>query len=123
MAVSSTRLDPYKNFKFRVLWEGTTTPVAGISKVSGLKKTTEVVKHREGNDPSSSRKSPGKTEFEAITLERGGGRHQQSERLEEDHRGGETPRGERSEQQPEIAGQDRVRSDHPRARRWPASAK
>ena len=71
MAVTSSRLDPYKNFKFRVLWEGTTTPVAGISKVSALKKTTEVVKHREGNDPSSSRKSPGKTEFEAITLERG----------------------------------------------------
>ena len=71
MAVSSTRLDPYKNFKFRVLWEGSTTPVAGVSKVSALKKTTEVVKHREGNDPSSSRKSPGRTEFEAITLERG----------------------------------------------------
>jgi phage tail-like protein len=71
MAVTSQRLDPYKNFKFRVLWEGTTQPVAGISKVTGLKKTTEVVKHREGNDPSSSRKSPGKTEFDAITLERG----------------------------------------------------
>jgi phage tail-like protein len=71
MAVSSTRLDPYKNFKFRILWEGSTTPVAGVSKVSALKKTTEVVKHREGNDPSSSRKSPGRTEFDAITLERG----------------------------------------------------
>ena len=71
MAVTSTRLDPYKNFKFRVFWEGTTTPVAGISKVGGLKKTTEVAKHREGNDPSSTRKSPGKTEFDAITLERG----------------------------------------------------
>jgi phage tail-like protein len=71
MPVSTQRLDPYKNFKFRVLWEGSTQPVAGISKVSALKKTTEVVKHREGNDPSSSRKSPGKTEYEAITLERG----------------------------------------------------
>src|SRR5262245_29309622 len=67
----STRLDPYKNFKFRVLWEGSTTPVAGISKVGGLKKTTEVVKHREGNDPSTSRRSPGRTEYDAITLERG----------------------------------------------------
>ena len=45
--------------------------VAGASKVGGLKKTTEVVKHREGADPSTSRKSPGRTEFEAITLERG----------------------------------------------------
>jgi phage tail-like protein len=63
------RFDPYKNFKFRVRWDNKV--VAGVSKVTGLKKTTEVVKHREGADPSSSRKSPGRTEFEAITLERG----------------------------------------------------
>src|SRR6202171_3610671 len=63
------RFDPYKNFKFRVKWDG--KYVAGTSKVGGLKKTTEVVKHREGGDPSTSRKSPGRTEFEAITLERG----------------------------------------------------
>jgi phage tail-like protein len=70
-SVNSQRFDPYKNFKFRVFWEGNTTPVAGISKVSALKRTTEVVKHREGGDPSSSRKSPGRTEYEPITLERG----------------------------------------------------
>ena len=63
------RFDPYKNFKFRVKWDG--RYVAGISKVSMLKRTTEVVKFREGGDPSSSRKSPGRTEFDAITLERG----------------------------------------------------
>ncbi|MBE7169318.1 MAG: phage tail protein [Williamsia sp.] len=67
--VNTQRFDPYKNFKFRVKWDGRF--VAGISKVGGLKKTTEVVKHREGGDPSSSRKSPGRTEFDAITLERG----------------------------------------------------
>src|SRR5450755_2824093 len=67
--VNATRHDPYKNFKFRVKWDG--KYVAGISKVGMLKRTTEVVKHREGGDPSSSRKSPGRTEFEAITLERG----------------------------------------------------
>ena len=61
--------DPYKNFKFRVKWDG--NYVAGVSKVGALKRTTEVVKHREGGDPSSSRKSPGRTEYEAITLERG----------------------------------------------------
>ena len=66
-----TRLDPYKNFKFRVYFEGQTTPVAGLSKVSGLKKTTEVVEHREGGDPSTGHKSPGRTKYEAITLERG----------------------------------------------------
>lgn len=70
-SVNATRFDPYKNFKFRVFFEGSTTPVAGVSKVGMLKRTTEVVKHREGGDPSSSRKSPGRTEFEAITLERG----------------------------------------------------
>jgi phage tail-like protein len=63
------RFDPYKNFKFRLRWDG--RYVAGISKVSPLKRTTEVVKHREGGDPSTSRKSPGRTEYEAITLERG----------------------------------------------------
>ena len=60
---------PYKNFKFRVKWDG--RYVAGVSKVGALKRTTEVVKHREGGDPSSSRKSPGRTEYDAITLERG----------------------------------------------------
>jgi phage tail-like protein len=63
------RFDPYKNFKFRVKWDG--KYVAGVSKCSALKRTTEVVKHREGGDPSSTRKSPGRTEYEAITLERG----------------------------------------------------
>jgi len=68
-SVNAQRFDPYKNFKFRVKWDG--KYVAGVSKCSSLKRTTEVVKHREGGDPSSSRKSPGRTEYEAITLERG----------------------------------------------------
>ena len=55
--VNPTRFDPYKNFKFRLKWDG--QYVAGISKVSALKRTTEVVKHRDGGDPSTSRKSPG----------------------------------------------------------------
>jgi len=67
--VNSYRFDPYKNFKFRLKWDG--QYVAGISKVGALKRTTEVVKHREGGDPSTSRKSPGRTEFEAVTMERG----------------------------------------------------
>jgi phage tail-like protein len=67
--VNPTRFDPYKNFKFRVKWDG--RYVAGISKVSALKRTTEVVEHREGGDPSTSRKSPGRTKYDAITLERG----------------------------------------------------
>src|ERR1700760_1588936 len=68
-SVNAQRFDPYKNFKFRVKWDG--RYVAGISKVGALKRTTEVVEHREGGDPSSGRKSPGRTKYEAITLERG----------------------------------------------------
>lgn len=68
-SVNAQRFDPYKNFKFRVKWDG--KYVAGISKVGSLKRTTEVVKHRTGGDPSSTRKSPGRTEYEAITLDRG----------------------------------------------------
>jgi phage tail-like protein len=68
-SVNAQRFDPYKNFKFRVKWDG--RYVAGVSKVSALKRTTDVVEHREGGDPSSVRKSPGQTKYEAITLERG----------------------------------------------------
>src|SRR5947209_12549404 len=66
---NAQRFDPYKNFKFRLKWDG--KYVAGISKVGALKRSTEVVEHREGGDPSTSRKSPGRTKYEAITLERG----------------------------------------------------
>ena len=68
-SVNAQRFDPYKNFKFRLKWDG--RYVAGVSKASVLKRTTEVVSHRDGGDPSSSRKSPGRTEYEAVTLERG----------------------------------------------------
>jgi len=67
--VNPKRFDPYKNFKFRVKWDG--KYVAGVSKISGLRRSTEVIHHGEGGDPSSSRKSPGLTEFAPITLERG----------------------------------------------------
>jgi len=67
--VNPTRFDPYKNFKFRVKWDG--QYVAGVSKISALKRATEVIEHREGGDPSTNRKSPGRTVFESITLERG----------------------------------------------------
>jgi phage tail-like protein len=68
-AVNPTRFDPYKNFKFRLKWDGRF--VAGVSKVSPLLRRTEVIVHREGGDPSTSHKSPGETQFEPITLERG----------------------------------------------------
>ena len=67
--VNTHRFDPYKNFKFRVKWDG--KYVAGLSKMTGLKKTTKLIEHREGGDPSTNRKSPGRTSYDAITLSRG----------------------------------------------------
>ena len=67
--VNPNRFDPYKNFKFRLRWDGRI--IAGVSKVSALTRRTEVVAHREGGDPSTSRKSPGRTQFEPIRIERG----------------------------------------------------
>lgn len=69
-SVNTERFDPYKNFKFKVKWDG--KYVAGISKITGgLKRSTEPIEHREGGDPSTKRKSPGPSKYEAITLERG----------------------------------------------------
>jgi phage tail-like protein len=68
-SVNTERFDPYKNFKFRVKWDG--RYVAGVSKITALKRTTELVEHREGGDPSSNRKSPGRTKYDPVTLERG----------------------------------------------------
>jgi len=67
--VNAYRYDPYKNFKFRVRWDGKV--VAGLSKISLLKQSTEPVTHREGGDPSSARLTPSVWKFEPITLERG----------------------------------------------------
>lgn len=67
--VNSNRFDPYKNFKFRLKWDG--SYVAGVSKISGLSRHTEIITHREGGDSSMSRQMPGRTSFEPITLERG----------------------------------------------------
>jgi len=68
-SVNPQRFDPYKNFKFRVKWDG--RYVAGVSKVGALSRSTEVVTHRSGGDPSTERKSPGQTKYEPITLESG----------------------------------------------------
>jgi len=67
--VNPQRFDPYKQFKFRVKWDG--RYVAGVDKVSALRRTTEVVTHREGGDPSVDRRSPGQTSYDPIVLMRG----------------------------------------------------
>lgn len=63
------RHDPYRTFKFQVLIDG--QPVAGLKKMSALKKTTEAVDWRTGGDPTHVRKLPGGTKYEAISLEQG----------------------------------------------------
>lgn len=68
-SVNAQRFDPYKNFKFRIKWDGRF--VAGVSKIGALSRTTEMIEHRVGGDPSTVRKSPGQTSYEDITLERG----------------------------------------------------
>lgn len=68
-SVNSYRFDPYRNFKFKIKWDN--EYVAALSKVGGLKKSTEVVEFREGGDPSHGRKMPGATKYEPITLEAG----------------------------------------------------
>ncbi|NAZ84790.1 phage tail protein [Kineococcus indalonis] len=67
--VNAHRIDPYKNFKFRLVWDQRV--VLGVSKVGALKRTTEVVTHRDGGDNSRDHKSPGRTTYDGITLERG----------------------------------------------------
>ncbi len=67
--VNAHRFDPYKNYKFRVIWDG--RPVLGVSKVGALKRTTEVVKHRSGGENSTDHKSPGRTTYDSLTMERG----------------------------------------------------
>ncbi len=68
-STNAQRFDPYKNFKFRVKWDG--KYVAGVTKVGALARKTEPITHREGGDPSTVRKSPGQTTYEPIVLERG----------------------------------------------------
>ena len=68
-SVNSHRTDPYKNFKFRIKWNG--KYVAGISKISPLKRNTEVIEYRDGANSNNIQKMPGFTKYSPIVLERG----------------------------------------------------
>ncbi|QDF96890.1 phage tail protein [Azoarcus sp. DD4] len=67
--VNTHRHDPYRTFKFQILIDG--RPVAGLKKMSALKRKTEPIKWRTAGDPSSERILPGGTSYEPITLEQG----------------------------------------------------
>jgi phage tail-like protein len=68
--VNSKRFDPYKSYRFLVYMGTSTTPVAGVSKVSGLKRSSDVVDYKEGGN-ALILKGLGRTKYEPITLERG----------------------------------------------------
>lgn len=71
---NSHQFDPYKNFKFRLQTKKGSdedfVDVMGVSKIAALKKTVEIIEHREGGDLSTSHKTPGRIKYDAITLER-----------------------------------------------------
>ena len=69
-SVNTTRFDPYKNFRFLVYFEQSSTPVAAVSKVSGFKRTSDVIEYKEGGN-ALIRKGLGRTKYDPITLERG----------------------------------------------------
>jgi phage tail-like protein len=68
--VNINRFDPYKNYRFLVFFPEGSEPVAGVSKVSGLKRSSDVIDYKAGGDPVT-RKGIGRTKYEPITLERG----------------------------------------------------
>src|SRR3954463_14507280 len=69
MNPSTNRFDPYRTFRFKVKWDS--QYVAGLSKMGALKRTTEMVEFREAGENITSRKLPGKTSYQAVTLEAG----------------------------------------------------
>ena len=69
-SVNVNRFDPYKNYRFLVYFGETTSPVAGVSKVTGLKRSSDVIDYKEGGN-AIILKGIGRTKYEAITLERG----------------------------------------------------
>lgn len=69
-SVNINRFDPYKTYRFLVYFDTVTTPVAGMSKVTGLKRSSDMIEYKEGGNPVI-RKGMGRTKYEPITLERG----------------------------------------------------
>jgi phage tail-like protein len=68
--VNTNRFEPYSTSRFLIFFDKSTTPVAGVSKVGGLTRSTDPIEYKEGGNPLA-RKGVGRTKYEAITLERG----------------------------------------------------
>jgi phage tail-like protein len=69
MNPSTNRFDPYRTFRFKVKWDG--QYVAGLSKMGSLKRSTEMTEWREAGENITSRKLPGKTSYQPVSLEAG----------------------------------------------------
>lgn len=69
-SVNTNRFEPYATSRFLIFFDKSTTPVAGVSKVTGLKRSSDPIEYKEGGSPLI-RKGLGRTKYEAITLERG----------------------------------------------------
>jgi phage tail-like protein len=69
-SVNVSRFDPYKSYRFLVFFDTSTSPVAGVSKVGSIKRSSDVVEYKEGGY-AIIRKGLGRTKYEPITLERG----------------------------------------------------
>ena len=69
-SVNTDRFDPYKSYRFQIFFGLSTTPVAAVSKVTGLKRSSDVIEYKEGGNPVIV-KGMGRTKYEPITLERG----------------------------------------------------
>jgi len=68
--VNLSRYDPYKTHRFLIYFGTATSPVAAVSKITGLKRSSEVIDYREGGN-AIILKGLGRTKYEPITLERG----------------------------------------------------
>ncbi len=69
-SVNVNRFDPYKNYRFLVYFDTGTTPVAGVSKVTALKRSSDPIEYREGGN-AIIRHGLGRTKYDPVTLERG----------------------------------------------------
>ena len=68
--VNINRYDPYKTYRFLVYFGTSTSPVAAVSEVTGIKRSSDVIEYKEGGNPITL-KGLGRTKYEPITLERG----------------------------------------------------
>ena len=69
-SVNTSRFDPYKNYRFLVYFATGTSPVAAVSKVSALKRSSDAIDYMEGGN-GIILKGLGRTKYDPITMERG----------------------------------------------------